>query len=197
MLSSLAIINVENVDSKSNIKDDNGILNQKHYITNKSILNNIINTDYYNARLMQTIVNIKKDFDKNISLSLFSRASLHRYPNRVHQDITDYIKQYFHNNTYPSPSPHQQVYVYDYAGNRIKHPKHYLYSTMKQFYDNFINDVLSKQLFTRLRCKPPSLSYFVQQKPSYVKKANRCEFDLCTHHANCSLILISLLKQQC
>ena len=55
---------------------------------------------------------------------------------------------------------------------------------MTDFYNDFKNDVHAQELFKRLKCKPPSLSYFAQQKPTYVKKANQCEFDLCTYHAN-------------
>lgn len=183
MLGSITIVESDKSDSN---KD-----NDKLCIKNKSLISNITNTDYYNARLMKTLLNIKKEFKQNISCSLFSRASLHNYPDRVNHEITDYIKQYYHENTYPSPSPYQQVYTYDNGGNRIKHPKHYLYSSMKEFYNNFVTDTYAKQLFTRLQCNPPSLTYFVQQKPSYVKKAHQCEFNLCTHHEN------FLLKWKC
>ena len=103
------------------------------------MLCNILNTNYYNTRLIHTIEEIKTKFNNALSKRLYNNRRT--YTPRVHRDIDENIKQFYHDNSQPSPSPEQQVWIYNDNGKFYKHPKHYLYSTLSEFYTQWKNDI--------------------------------------------------------
>ena len=151
-------------------------------IANKSLLTKFVGK--HNSRLLKTIENIKSTFQSEISLLLHSKSS-NPYSARVAPQLQENIIQYYHHNTSPSPSPNHTVYIRDKDGKKLhKHPKHYLYGSLLNFYTEWQNDEKTKKLIKTLNCPLPSLSYFRSQMPVYVKEAKQCEFNLCTYHSN-------------
>ena len=85
-----------------------------NYIKNKSMLCNILNKNYYNTRLIHTIEQIKTNFNNAPSKRLYNNRRT--YTPRVHSDFDENIKQFSHDNSQPSPSLEQQVWIYTMGG---------------------------------------------------------------------------------
>lgn len=136
ILSSLATIDYKSDDEKiDSVSDEHKVC----YIKNKSLMTSILDVSYYNSRLMHTIEKIQTDFNDNKSSLLFSsNAAKCTYKHRIHIAMSDWIKEFYDNNTLPSPSPFQQVYCYDNNGNKFKHSKHDLYDTMTHGHIQYI-----------------------------------------------------------
>ena len=110
---------------------------------------NLLNKSYYNARLIHTIEQIKTKFNNALSKRLYNNRRT--YITRVHSNIDENIKQFYHDNWQPSPSPEPQVSIYNDNGKFYKHPKHYLYSTLSEFYTQWTNGIRTRNLLARLR----------------------------------------------
>ena len=93
------------------------------------------------------------------------------YVSHVHCEIDANIKQYYHDNSQPSPSPYQQIFIYNDDGTKFKQPKHYLYSTLSEFYNNWKHNINTTNLIEHLGASIPSKAHFAHQKPRYAKKA--------------------------
>ena len=199
LLSSIAIIQTqtetisvkndtnENKNDKNENKNDQinqieMISEQKIVITNirnRCFLYHLLN-QHYNSRLMHKIEEIKVNFQKKLSLLLYSQSSLKTHGTYVNSQINDDIINFYHTNTDPSPSPFHTVYVYDQNGNKMRHPKHYLYGTLKSFYRKWQNDQHTIALIQSLNATMPSESHFRRLKPKYVKFCEQREFNSCT-----------------
>ena len=150
-------------------------------LKNRSLINHFLHD---NTHAMHRIENIKRRFNTSQSRLLYSKTSPNITKHYIDHQINTSIIQFYHDNTQQSPSPRHQVFIYDRDGNKRRHPKHYLYGNLIDFYQNWCNSDNTQSLLHRLQRQLPSLSHFRRLRPKYVKFAAQCEYNLCTYHDN-------------
>ena len=135
----------------------------------------------------------REEYDANKTVKIFELDNV-RSGHPLDARISQYIHNFWDENTIKINS-RRHVYVQDSNGKKISSPIQLQVMTNDELYDILMTDTQHVDWFDRNEFDIPSFSYFVSQKPAYVKIDKKTvRYFLCRYCQNAKYLLQALQK---